>query len=67
MSSYPIWREDLGEDPTSEETAEVVLASQPVALTELLVAIPNAPALERVQRLRRLRATSSICGTARQQ
>jgi hypothetical protein len=50
MSSYPIWREGLGEDPTSEETEEIVLAAKPVRLVELLREIPGAPCLEHVRR-----------------
>jgi hypothetical protein len=33
-----------------EEIEEIALASKPVALTELLAAIPDAPALERLRR-----------------
>ena len=43
LLSYPIWREDLGAEPVPEETEEIVLASKPVALTELLPRFRRRP------------------------
>jgi hypothetical protein len=50
LLSYPLWREDLGAEPTPEEIEEIVLATRPIALTELLAAIQLAPALARAHR-----------------
>jgi hypothetical protein len=50
LASYPLWREDLDEEPTPEEVEEIVLEAKSVALTELLAAIPNEAALERMHR-----------------
>ncbi len=50
LASYPLWSEDLSEELTLEEDAEIVLAARPVRLTELLAEIPRAPCLEHVRR-----------------
>jgi hypothetical protein len=47
---YPLWSEDLDEEPTREEIEEIVLAPRPVALTDLLAEISKAPALKRLRR-----------------
>jgi hypothetical protein len=48
--SYPLWSEDLDENPTPEERAEIILAVRPVTLTELLSEIPRSRVLAHVYR-----------------
>ena len=40
---YPLWSEDLDEEPTREEIEEIVFAARPVALTELLPRLRSRP------------------------
>jgi hypothetical protein len=58
--SYPLWSEDLDENLTPEELAEVILAAKPVTLTELLREIPRRLVLARVHR--EFSATGHVVG-----
>jgi hypothetical protein len=49
-SSYPLWSEDLDENPTAEELAEILLISAPVGLAELLRELPRRQGLMEVYR-----------------
>jgi hypothetical protein len=63
--SYPPWSEDLDENPTAEELAEIILAVKPVTLTELLYEIPRSRVLAHVHR--EFSATGYVvgCGIAK--
>jgi hypothetical protein len=49
-ASYPLWSEDLDENPRPEELADIIHSAKPVSLTELLHELPRHRILAHVQR-----------------